>query len=62
MSQSSPSTRAVRHAYRLLIASAIVALPSAASAQAPAPEPSPKLEACYVPATGTVYRIGVAGT
>ena len=49
-------------ARRLLIASAIVALPAVASAQAPAPEPSPKLEACYVPATGTVYRIGVAGT
>ena len=39
-----------------LIASAIVALPAAASAQAPAPEPSPKLEACYVPATAVFHK------
>lgn len=50
-------SRLTRPRLPLAVASATLLSASAALAQTPAPTPPPTIDACYVPASGTIYRI-----
>ena len=55
-----PSAPVPPVAVALVLAAALVQLPRHAAAQAPPPEGVPvTIEACFVPPTGTIYRVDV---